>query len=292
MRPNLPMLKLLLLLTIFSPTFCINAFSENKLNLEVEKKFERKVAQNIQEKDSRYTISIIENKNEDVSGIEKGIEKEKKENENNSFTLFALQQPPLEKNAKNKEIKNDVNKQRHFRGLQDSFISEEEIQNIEESLSDSSNNIKNPTSLCENDDFCANMFMDDYLVDFMDDDTERFYIDYSVVNNDIYNNYYSTLEDIGDYNNKVDYIKTVNLNIESNVENLYQENNEIDEKIEFGEIITENKMDTNCNTLNNALSDEKELDCKEFNESQIGTPNHDFLPFISGELHTRIFCFI
>ena len=51
-------------------------------------------------------------------------------------------------------------------------------------------------------------------------------------------------------------------------------------------------MDTNCNTLNNALSDEKELDCKEFSESQIGTPNHDFLPFISGELHTRMFYFI
>ena len=40
MRPNLPMLQLLLLLTIFSQIFCINALSENKSNLEVEKEEE------------------------------------------------------------------------------------------------------------------------------------------------------------------------------------------------------------------------------------------------------------
>ena len=50
-------------------------------------------------------------------------------------------------------------------------------------------------------------------------------------------------------------------------------------------------MTENCNTLNKALSNENKLDCKEFSESQIGTQNHDFMPFFSGKLHSHIFLF-
>ena len=182
MRPNLFMLKLLLLLTIFSQIFCINAFTENKSNLEVEKKFERKVAQNIQAKDSRFPISISENKNENINERVKGSEEEKKEKENNLFTLFALQQPPLEKNVKNKEIKDGMIEKRHYRDLQDSFIIDDEIQNIQKSFADSCNNIENPLSSCQKDDFCANLFMDDTIVKFMNGDTGSSYDDYSVLN--------------------------------------------------------------------------------------------------------------
>ena len=309
MRRTLSILKLLFLLTTFSQIFCINVSSEKKLNAEVEKKVERKTAQNIQEKSNAFNINNNGNKIKNFNEKEKVVEKEKKEKENNLFTLFALQQPPLEKNVKIKEIKNDVIKKQHFRDLQDSFISDDEIQNIQKSFAcnfvenlimmyvnyyaDSSDNIENPLSSFQEDDFFANMFMD-CREKFMDGDTGSFYDDYSVVNDDIYF-YGSNLEDnddMGDYDDKVDDISTVNLKIESNIENFYQENNEIDEKIEFGEIITENIMDTNCFTLNNAPSDEIELDRKEFSESQIGTPNHDFLPFISGKLHARIYCFI
>ena len=293
MRRTLSMLKLLFLLTIFSQIFCINVSSENKLNAEVEKKVERKTAEIIQEKSNAFNINNNENKIKKFNEKEKVVEKEKKEKENNLFTLFALQQPPLERNLENNKIKNDVSNKEYLRSLQDSFITDEELQNIEKSLSDSqvtsSDNIENPTSLCEKYDFFTN--------DFIDDDTESFYDDNSAVNNDdngFHNDNYSNLEDIWTTSfcdNNVDEIKTVNLNIDLSLNNINQENNKINEKEEFGEIITENKIDTNCNTVNKALSDENKLDCKEFSESQIGTQNHDFMPFFSGKLYSRIIFF-